>query len=71
MIMRYNQIWQVYTVTEVRYKILQRREATHLVLNRRLLTKIESTSGIISSIKNLIQDKSKSTGRNCCGYLST
>ena len=27
MIMKYNQIWQVYKVTEVRYRMLQRREA--------------------------------------------
>ena len=69
MIMKYNQIWQVYTVTEVRYDILQRREATHLVLHRILLKNTESISSIIFSIKNLIRDKRKSTGMNCWRYI--
>ena len=35
-----------------------------------LLKNTESKSSINFSIKNLIQDKSKSTGSNCCRYLS-
>ena len=47
---------------EARYKILERREATYLVLNRILLTNTKSKSSINFSIKNLIQDKTKALG---------
>ena len=64
MIMKYNQIWQVYTVTEVSIGCYK-EEKQYLVLNRTLLTTTESKPNIIFSIKNLIRDKSKSTERNC------
>ena len=37
---------------EVRYRILQSREETYLVMNRMLLTNTESKTRIIFSIKN-------------------